>query len=198
MAEQTKTVNAEFMHYCIKRVWMAEGASNRVYLLGSVHLLRRQDHPLPQVIDAAYDDGARISSNSWGNVTTAAGLYNAASEEYDELVRDAVRKAELIGEILEELREAFEGIRVIARGAQGGGEALGGTRDEDRFVGNGGAARPEERAHHPSCLGEGGQAQEAGHADEEAAPVAHAPPDPGHCRAMFAPRNQTVTIASRT
>lgn len=26
-AGETKTVNAEFMHYCIKRVWMAEGAS---------------------------------------------------------------------------------------------------------------------------------------------------------------------------
>jgi len=37
-------------------LWMAEGASNKVYLLGSVHLLRRGDHPLPAVIDAAYDD----------------------------------------------------------------------------------------------------------------------------------------------
>ena len=24
---KTKTVNADFMHYCLKRVWMAEGAS---------------------------------------------------------------------------------------------------------------------------------------------------------------------------
>lgn len=37
-------------------MWMAEGASNRVYLLGSVHLLREQDHPLPLAIDAAYAD----------------------------------------------------------------------------------------------------------------------------------------------
>lgn len=41
-------------------MWMAEGASNRVYLLGSVHLLRRQDHPLPQVIDDAYDDAETV------------------------------------------------------------------------------------------------------------------------------------------
>ena len=41
-------------------MWMAEGASNRVYLLGSVHLLRRQDHPLPQVIDSAYDDAETV------------------------------------------------------------------------------------------------------------------------------------------
>jgi uncharacterized protein YbaP (TraB family) len=37
-------------------MWMAEGTSNRVYVLGSVHLLRKQDHPLPRVIDEVYDD----------------------------------------------------------------------------------------------------------------------------------------------
>ena len=41
-------------------MWMAEGATNRVYLLGSVHLLRRQDHPLPYVIDTAYDDAETL------------------------------------------------------------------------------------------------------------------------------------------
>jgi uncharacterized protein len=37
-------------------MWMVEGAHNHIYLLGSIHLLRAQDHPLPAVIDAAYDD----------------------------------------------------------------------------------------------------------------------------------------------
>lgn len=41
-------------------LWMAEGAGNRVYLLGSVHLLREQDHPLPRVIDAVYDDAETL------------------------------------------------------------------------------------------------------------------------------------------
>jgi uncharacterized protein YbaP (TraB family) len=41
-------------------MWMAEGAANRVYLLGSVHLLREQDHPLPQVIDDVYDDAETL------------------------------------------------------------------------------------------------------------------------------------------
>jgi len=41
-------------------MWMAEGAANRVYLLGSVHLLRAQDHPLPQVIDDVYDDAETL------------------------------------------------------------------------------------------------------------------------------------------
>ena len=41
-------------------LWMAEGVGNRVYLLGSVHLLREQDHPLPRVIDAVYDDAETL------------------------------------------------------------------------------------------------------------------------------------------
>jgi uncharacterized protein YbaP (TraB family) len=37
-------------------LWRAQGLSNSVYLLGSIHLLREQDHPLPGVIDDAYTD----------------------------------------------------------------------------------------------------------------------------------------------
>ncbi|MDH3304072.1 MAG: TraB/GumN family protein [Gammaproteobacteria bacterium] len=37
-------------------LWRAQGISNSVYLLGSIHLLRAEDHPLPTVIDAAYED----------------------------------------------------------------------------------------------------------------------------------------------
>ncbi len=37
-------------------LWLAEGAHNRIYLLGSVHLLRASDHPLPPAIDSAYAD----------------------------------------------------------------------------------------------------------------------------------------------
>ncbi len=41
-------------------LWLAEGLSNRVYLLGSMHMLRKQDHPLPSVIDAAYGDAETL------------------------------------------------------------------------------------------------------------------------------------------
>ncbi|MFQ5609785.1 MAG: TraB/GumN family protein [Woeseiaceae bacterium] len=41
-------------------IWVAEGEHNRVYLLGSIHLLRERDHPLPQVIDDVYDDSERV------------------------------------------------------------------------------------------------------------------------------------------
>ncbi|MEL7186244.1 MAG: TraB/GumN family protein [Pseudomonadota bacterium] len=41
-------------------LWQADGARNTVYLLGSIHLLREQDHPLPAVIDKAYEDAEVI------------------------------------------------------------------------------------------------------------------------------------------
>ena len=37
-------------------MWKVAGAKNSVYLLGSIHLLRSEDYPLPTALDAAYDD----------------------------------------------------------------------------------------------------------------------------------------------
>ena len=37
-------------------LWQIEGENNRVYLLGTIHLLRESDYPLPVAIDDAYDD----------------------------------------------------------------------------------------------------------------------------------------------
>jgi len=37
-------------------MWKVEGARNSVYLLGSIHLLRPQDYPLPTSLDSAYND----------------------------------------------------------------------------------------------------------------------------------------------
>lgn len=37
-------------------MWQVAGEQNRVYLLGSIHLLREQDHPLPTAIYDAYED----------------------------------------------------------------------------------------------------------------------------------------------
>jgi len=41
-------------------MWQVDGKTNSVYVLGSIHLLREQDHPLPSVIDMAYDDAEVI------------------------------------------------------------------------------------------------------------------------------------------
>lgn len=37
-------------------LWEVRGASNTVYLMGSIHLLRNIDYPLPAALNAAYDD----------------------------------------------------------------------------------------------------------------------------------------------
>ena len=37
-------------------LWRVDGNANAIYLLGSIHLLRPEDHPLPRAIDAAYED----------------------------------------------------------------------------------------------------------------------------------------------
>ncbi len=37
-------------------LWEVTGAKNSVYLMGSIHLLRSRDYPLPTALDAAYDD----------------------------------------------------------------------------------------------------------------------------------------------
>jgi uncharacterized protein YbaP (TraB family) len=37
-------------------LWRVAGSSNSVFLLGSIHLLRAEDHPLPRAIDDAYDE----------------------------------------------------------------------------------------------------------------------------------------------
>lgn len=37
-------------------LWKAQGERNAVYLLGSIHLLRAKDYPLPTVFDSAFSD----------------------------------------------------------------------------------------------------------------------------------------------
>lgn len=41
-------------------VWTLEGAANRVYLVGSIHLLRETDYPLPAGLMEAYADAERL------------------------------------------------------------------------------------------------------------------------------------------
>jgi uncharacterized protein YbaP (TraB family) len=37
-------------------MWQINGVNNRIYLLGSVHLLREKDHPIPKAIEQAYEE----------------------------------------------------------------------------------------------------------------------------------------------
>jgi uncharacterized protein len=41
-------------------MWRLDGNVNTVYLLGSIHLLRADDHPLPSIIQEAYEDAETL------------------------------------------------------------------------------------------------------------------------------------------
>ena len=41
-------------------LWVVEGAHNKVYLLGSIHVLRPEDGGLPEVAEAAYRDAGKL------------------------------------------------------------------------------------------------------------------------------------------
>jgi len=41
-------------------LWRVDGTYNSVYLLGSVHLLRKSDYPLPQILYDAYEDAGTL------------------------------------------------------------------------------------------------------------------------------------------
>lgn len=41
-------------------LWELQGENNRIYLLGSIHLLREQDHPLPDAIYVVYEEAETL------------------------------------------------------------------------------------------------------------------------------------------
>jgi len=41
-------------------IWQVDGGQNRIFLLGSIHLLREQDHPLPGEIYDAYEEAETL------------------------------------------------------------------------------------------------------------------------------------------
>jgi uncharacterized protein YbaP (TraB family) len=86
-------------------LWRVDGAANAVYLLGSIHLLRPEDHPLPRAIDAAYDDAevvvmeldmddldpayTQAAFNSAGLMTDGTTLRDLMGEAYYEAAEEA-------------------------------------------------------------------------------------------------------------
>ena len=59
-------------------MWKVSGANNSIYLLGSIHLLRSQDYPLPKVLDQAYREADVVYAKSWG----ALPYYGRPQEEW--------------------------------------------------------------------------------------------------------------------
>ena len=90
-------------------MWRVDGATNSVYLLGSIHLLRKKDHPLPAVIDTAYEDAEvivmELDMDDLDPVYTQSAFNRAGVLRDgrtlkdlmgDELYAEAVRAAEVV------------------------------------------------------------------------------------------------------
>jgi len=79
-------------------LWRAQGINNSVYLLGSIHLLRAEDHPLPSVIDTAYEDAEvlimELDMDDLDSVATQQ-LFNQNG-----VLRDGTTLRQLMGESL--------------------------------------------------------------------------------------------------
>jgi len=79
-------------------LWRAQGETNSVYLLGSIHLLRAEDHPLPSIIDSAYDDAEvlimELDMDDLDSVGTQQ-LFNQSG-----VLRDGTTLRDLMGEEL--------------------------------------------------------------------------------------------------
>ena len=41
-------------------LWQLDGIDNKIFLLGSIHVLRKQDHPLPERFDAVFEEAETI------------------------------------------------------------------------------------------------------------------------------------------
>lgn len=79
-------------------LWRAEGLTNTVYLLGSIHLLRDSDHPLPTAIDAAYEEAeVLVMELDMDDLNPAAmqALFNENG-----VLRDGTTLSDLMGEEL--------------------------------------------------------------------------------------------------
>ncbi|MGB5256849.1 MAG: TraB/GumN family protein [Woeseiaceae bacterium] len=76
-------------------MWSAQGVSNTIYLLGSIHMLREQDHPLPTAIDLAYDDAEvlimELDMDDLDSIATQR-LFNESG-----VLRDGTTLRDLIG-----------------------------------------------------------------------------------------------------
>jgi hypothetical protein len=79
-------------------MWRIDGSSNRIYLLGSIHVLREQDHPIPTAIDSAYEDAEilimEVDMDDLDPVEMA-GLVNELG-----LLRDGASLRQVMGEEL--------------------------------------------------------------------------------------------------
>jgi uncharacterized protein len=83
-------------------MWQTQGQHNRIYILGSIHLLRASDYPIPAVIYSAYDEAEtlimELDMDDMDQIETAAivmelGMIRDGGSLEDELGRQVYAKA---------------------------------------------------------------------------------------------------------
>jgi len=77
-------------------LWHIAGDTNSVYLLGSIHLLREQDHPLPGIIDTAYNDADVIVMEL--DMDDVDPVYTQAAFNRAGVLQDGTTLRDLMGE----------------------------------------------------------------------------------------------------
>ncbi len=76
-------------------LWQIDGRDNRIYLLGSVHMLRESDHPLPAVFYDAYDDADALVMEL--DVTSVDPVATQALVNELGMIKDGKQLDELLG-----------------------------------------------------------------------------------------------------
>ncbi|MEM7083555.1 MAG: TraB/GumN family protein [Pseudomonadota bacterium] len=75
-------------------LWVIESAQNRTYLLGSIHVLRDEDYPLPHAFQKAYDDAEHLvmelDFSSFDAMTVMATTRQLAMLPENQTLRDAM------------------------------------------------------------------------------------------------------------
>ncbi len=91
-------------------LWQVSGSTNSVYLLGSVHLLRSEDYPLPSAFDTAYDDAdvliMEVDMDDLDPIATQSAFTTYGVLHDDTTLRDLMgdelyRQAEMAAEIID-------------------------------------------------------------------------------------------------
>ncbi len=77
-------------------MWQIDGAGNRIWLLGSVHMLRDSDHPLPAAFYDAYENADALIMEL--DVTTVDPVATQAMVNELGMIRDGRRLGDLLGE----------------------------------------------------------------------------------------------------
>ncbi|NNF17580.1 MAG: TraB/GumN family protein [Gammaproteobacteria bacterium] len=81
-------------------LWVVESATNRTYLMGSVHVLRERDYPLPEVFYSAYDDAEELVMEV--DLTTIDPIATLAMSREIAMLAEGATLASVIG------KEAFD------------------------------------------------------------------------------------------